>query len=138
VRRREARKRLLTAIPKNNFEFSKAACNKCAPRAGYKIAQKRGARRDPHARRHPFGQVENTERKRKKKEQQTNKMTSNIQMKDTNDGVVVKADGRTLLAKLVFAGSARLAECDLGIDELRAAFKHAHGDEASKVRIRCL
>ena len=66
-------------------------------------------------------------------------MTSNnIQMKDTNDGVVVKADGRTLLAKLVFAGSARLAECDLGIDELRAAFKHAHGDEASKVRIRCL
>ena len=32
---------------------------------------------------------------------------SNIQMKDTNDGVVVKADGRTLLAKLVFAGSAR-------------------------------
>ena len=63
---------------------------------------------------------------------------SNIQMKDTNDGVVVKADGRTLLAKLVFAGSARLAECDLGIDELRAAFKHAHGDEASKVRIRCL
>ena len=65
-------------------------------------------------------------------------MTSNIQMKDTNDGVVVKADGRTLLAKLVFAGSARLAECDLGIDELRAAFKHAHGEEASKVRIRCL
>ena len=65
-------------------------------------------------------------------------MTSNIQMKDTNDGVVVKADGRTLLAKLVFAGSARLAECDLGIDELRAAFKRAHGDEASKVRIRCL
>merc|ERR1719305_947854 len=59
-------------------------------------------------------------------------MTSNIQMKDTTDGVVVKADGRTLLAKLVFAGSARLAECDLGIDELRAAFKHAHGDEASK------
>merc|ERR1719380_108973 len=59
-------------------------------------------------------------------------MTSNIQMKDTNDGVVVKADGRTLLAKLVFAGSARLAECDLGIDELRAAFKRAHGDEASK------
>ena len=65
-------------------------------------------------------------------------MTSNIQMKDTTDGVVVKADGRTLLAKLVFAGSARLAECDLGIDELRAAFKRAHGDEASKVRIRCL
>ena len=30
-------------------------------------------------------------------------MTSNIQMKDTTDGVVVKADGRTLLAKLVFA-----------------------------------
>jgi len=60
-------------------------------------------------------------------------MTSNnISMKDTNDGVVVKADGRTLLAKLVFAGSARLAECDLGIDELRAAFKRAHGDEASK------
>ena len=62
-------------------------------------------------------------------------MTSNIQMKDTNDGVVVKADGRTLLAKLVFAGSARLAECDLGIDELRAAFKHAHGEEASRVQI---
>ena len=63
-------------------------------------------------------------------------MTSNnIQMKDTNDGVVVKADGRTLLAKLVFAGSARLAECDLGIDELRAAFKRAHGDEASQVQI---
>ena len=62
-------------------------------------------------------------------------MTSNnIQMKDTNDGVVVKADGRTLLAKLVFAGSARLAECDLGIDELRAAFKTAHGEEASKAR----
>jgi len=60
-------------------------------------------------------------------------MTSNnIQMKDTNDGVVVKADGRTLLAKLVFAGSARLAECDLGIDELRAAFKRAHGEEASQ------
>ena len=65
-------------------------------------------------------------------------MTSNnISMKDTNDGVVVKADGRTLLAKLVFAGSARLAECDLGINELRAAFKHAHGEEASKVRPRC-
>ena len=63
-------------------------------------------------------------------------MTSNnIQMKDTTDGVVVKADGRTLLAKLVFAGSARLAECGLGIDELRAAFKHAHGEEASKVQI---
>ena len=62
-------------------------------------------------------------------------MTSNISMKDTNDGVVVRADGRTLLAKLVFAGSARLAECDLGIDELRAAFKHAHGEEASKVQI---
>ena len=63
-------------------------------------------------------------------------MTSNnIQMKDTTDGVVVKADGRTLLAKLVFAGSARLAECDLGIDELRAAFKRAHGDEASQVQI---
>ena len=61
-------------------------------------------------------------------------MTSNIQMKDTNDGVVVKADGRTLLAKLVFAGSARLAECDLGIDELRAAFKRAHGEEASQVQ----
>ena len=76
-----------------------------------------------------------------KKEEEQNKQTmtsNNIQMKDTNDGVVVKADGRTLLAKLVFAGSARLAECDLGIDELRAAFKHAHGDEASKVRIRCL
>ena len=63
-------------------------------------------------------------------------MTSNnIQMKDTTDGVVVKADGRTLLAKLVFAGSARLAECDLGIDELRAAFKRAHGDEASQDQI---
>ena len=63
-------------------------------------------------------------------------MTSNnIQMKDTNDGVVVKADGRTLLAKLVFAGSARLAECDLGIDELRAAFKHVHGEDASQVLI---
>ena len=63
-------------------------------------------------------------------------MTSNnISMKDTRDGVVVKADGRTLLAKLVFAGSARLAECDLGIDELRAAFKRAHGEEASKVQI---
>ena len=60
--------------------------------------------------------------------------SNNISMKDTRDGVVVKADGRTLLAKLVFAGSARLAECDLGIDELRAAFKHAHGEEASKVR----
>ena len=60
---------------------------------------------------------------------------SNIQFKDTNDGVVVKADGRTLLAKLVFAGSARLAECDLGIDELRAAFKRAHGEEASQVQI---
>ena len=60
--------------------------------------------------------------------------SNNISMKDTRDGVVVKADGRTLLAKLVFAGSARLAECDLGIDELRAAFKHVHGDEASKVR----
>ena len=64
--------------------------------------------------------------------------SNNISMKDTRDGVVVQADGRTLLAKLVFAGSARLAECDLGIDELRAAFKRAHGDEASKVRIRCL
>ena len=96
--------------------------------------------RERPARRHPFGQVENTERKRKKKEEQHQAtMTSNnIQMSDTNDGVVVKADGRTLLAKLVFAGSARLAECDLGIDELRAAFKRAHGDEASKVRIRCL
>ena len=63
-------------------------------------------------------------------------MTSNnISMKDTRDGVVVRADGRTLLAKLVFAGSARLAECDLGIDELRAAFKRAHGEEASKVQI---
>ena len=63
-------------------------------------------------------------------------MTSNnISMKDTRDGVVVRADGRTLLAKLVFAGSARLAECDLGIDELRAAFKHAHGEEASQVQI---
>ena len=62
-------------------------------------------------------------------------MTSNnISMKDTRDGVVVRADGRTLLAKLVFAGSARLAECDLGIEELRAAFKKAHGEEASKVR----
>merc|ERR1719395_338749 len=61
--------------------------------------------------------------------------SNNIQMKDTTDGVVVKADGRTLLAKLVFAGSARLAECDLGIDELRAAFKRAHGEEASKVQI---
>merc|ERR1719441_61574 len=59
-------------------------------------------------------------------------MTSNIQMKDTTDGVVVKADGRTLLAKLVFAGSARSAECDLGINELRAAFKKAHGEEASQ------
>jgi len=58
--------------------------------------------------------------------------SNNISMKDTRDGVVVKADGRTLLAKLVFAGSARLAECDLGIDELRAAFKSAHGEEASK------
>jgi len=65
-------------------------------------------------------------------------MTSNISMKDTRDGVVVKADGRTLLAKLVFAGSARLAECGLGIDELRAAFKRAHGEEASKVRPQCL
>jgi hypothetical protein len=62
---------------------------------------------------------------------------SNIQMKDTNDGVVVRADGRTLLAKLVFAGSARLAECGLGIDELRAAFKTAHGEEASKVQYQC-
>ena len=63
-------------------------------------------------------------------------MTSNnISMKDTRDGVVVQADGRTLLAKLVFAGSARLAECGLGIDELRAAFKKAHGEEASKVHI---
>ena len=61
--------------------------------------------------------------------------SNNISMKDTRDGVVVKADGRTLLAKLVFAGSARLAECGLGIDELRAAFKHAHGEEASKVQI---
>ena len=61
--------------------------------------------------------------------------SNNIQMKDTTDGVVVKADGRTLLAKLVFAGSARLAECDLGIDELRAAFKRAHGEEASQVLI---
>ena len=61
--------------------------------------------------------------------------SNNISMKDTRDGVVVRADGRTLLAKLVFAGSARLAECDLGIDELRAAFKHAHGEEASKVQI---
>ena len=60
---------------------------------------------------------------------------SNVQFKDTTDGVVVQADGRTLLAKLVFAGSARLAECDLGIDELRAAFKNAHGEEASKVHI---
>ena len=75
---------------------------------------------------------------KKQEEQQATMTSNNIQMKDTNDGVVVKADGRTLLAKLVFAGSARLAECDLGIDELRAAFKHAHGDEASKVRIRCL
>ena len=63
-------------------------------------------------------------------------MTSNIQMKDTTDGVVVKADGRTLLAKLVFAGSARLAECDLGIDDLRAAFKRAHGEEASQALIQ--
>ena len=31
--------RLHTAIHKTNFEFSNAACNKCAPRAGYKIAQ---------------------------------------------------------------------------------------------------
>ena len=62
-------------------------------------------------------------------------MTSNISMKDTRDGVVVKADGRSLLAKLVFAGSARLAECGLGIDDLRAAFKRAHGEEASKVQI---
>ena len=61
--------------------------------------------------------------------------SNNISMKDTRDGVVVKADGRTLLAKLVFAGSARLAECDLGIDELRAAFKNAHGEEASQVQI---
>ena len=61
--------------------------------------------------------------------------SNNISMKDTNDGVVVRADGRTLLAKLVFAGSARLAECGLGIDELRAAFKRAHGEEASKVQI---
>ena len=61
--------------------------------------------------------------------------SNNISMKDTRDGVVVKADGRTLLAKLVFAGSARLAECDLGIDELRAAFKRAHGEEASQVLI---
>ena len=61
--------------------------------------------------------------------------SNNISMKDTRDGVVVKADGRTLLAKLVFAGSARLAECGLGIDELRAAFKRAHGEEASKVQI---
>jgi len=37
--------------PKNNFEFSKAACNKCAPRAD-KIAQKRGARRN-HSRNQP-------------------------------------------------------------------------------------
>ena len=59
--------------------------------------------------------------------------SNNISMKDTRDGVV-KADGRTLLAKLVFAGSARLAECDLGIDELRAAFKRVHGEEASKVK----
>ena len=61
--------------------------------------------------------------------------SNNISMKDTRDGVVVRADGRTLLAKLVFAGSARLAECDLGIDELRAAFKRAHGEEASQVQI---
>merc|ERR1719198_696355 len=60
-------------------------------------------------------------------------MTSNnISMKDTRYGVVVQADGRTLPAKLVFAGSARLAECDLGIEELRAAFKKAHGEESSK------
>ena len=63
--------------------------------------------------------------------------SNNISMKDTRDGVVVKADGRTLLAKLVFAGSARLAECDLGIDELRAAFKRAHGEEASQALIQC-
>ena len=62
--------------------------------------------------------------------------SNNISMKDTRDGVVVRADGRTLLAKLVFAGSARLAESGLGIDDLRAAFKHAHGEEASKVRTR--
>ncbi len=64
--------------------------------------------------------------------------SNNISMKDTRDGVVVQADGRTLLAKLVFAGSARLAECGLGIDDLRAAFKRAHGEEASKVRTQCL
>ena len=63
--------------------------------------------------------------------------SNNISMKDTRDGVVVRADGRTLLAKLVFAGSARLAECGLGIDELRAAFKRAHGEEASQALIQC-
>ena len=42
-------------------------------------------------------------------------MTSNnISMKDTRDGVVVQADGRTLLAKLVFAGSARFGRVRFG------------------------
>ena len=52
--------RLHTAIHKTNFEFSNAACNKCAPCAGYKSPKTRGetdSRKQP-ARRHPFGQVE--------------------------------------------------------------------------------
>ncbi len=58
-----ARKRLLTAIPKNNFEFSKQPVTNArrAP-SGYKSPRTRGEPgqplTQPTARRHPFGQVE--------------------------------------------------------------------------------
>lgn len=55
----------------------------------------------------------------------------NIKTMDTADGVVVKADGRTLLTKLVFEGKIHLAECDLGMEDLRDAFKTAHGEQAA-------
>ena len=56
----------------------------------------------------------------------------NIKTMDTAHGVVVKADGRTLLTKLVFEGKIHLAECDLGMEDLRDAFKTAHGEQAAK------
>mmetsp|Transcript_27480 Transcript_27480/g.84822 ORF Transcript_27480/g.84822 Transcript_27480/m.84822 type:complete len:411 (-) Transcript_27480:154-1386(-) len=51
---------------------------------------------------------------------------------DTADGVVVQADGTTLLAKLCFDGRARLGELgDCSVESLRVKFRELHGDAAA-------
>merc|ERR1719409_402671 len=60
------------------------------------------------------------------------KHTSSMDTIDTTDGVVVQADGRTLLAKLCFDGRARLGELgDCSVECLRSKFREIHGEDAA-------